>query len=529
MWDKVTIAYRGARYELGRGPAFFGIWALGASRLQPLERWPDTPDGWSAAWARFTEIETPGTIVPADGRKAPAGQGTVPAGQGGYAAGQGMVPAGQGGYATGQGGVPVGPRTAGTRVGGFVAAVLLAVGVLLGVIGLFPGYLAGASLAHQPFELVPHVIYLAGWSASAVLIALGGSRLRLGALLGSGLSLVTFGLFFADAGTAMAGGLHLADAGLVLAIAGWLACAAGSAIAVLLPSAGRPGLPARPGRSPGPLGWSRGVQVGTAVLLVLAGLGAAIAFAPSWDSFTLRTATGLSQSLTAGNAFANPGPVIAGDVAVMVALAAVVIAAAMWRPAWHGAVLVAGATIAMVAQAISALIQVSEAATPEQFGFTPTQAERLGLTISSGLTPAFWIYGAFVLALVVSCAWMLLTPREVAGVPAGLHLVAPPDDDLWRAARPGPDDDIWATAAEPGDGPGSVAQAEPGDDTRPVAQSEPDDRAWRVPPADAFDMAGRQPAGPADDTGSAAAPGTGTPPDDRTAPTAATNPPPATG
>jgi hypothetical protein len=469
--DKVTVAYRGAKYELGRGPTFFGIWAAGASRSQPLEWWPDTPEGWAAAWSRFTEIETPGTIVPVGGRTASAGPGafqasgstftagagTFTAGSGAFAggagtftSGAGAFPAGSGTFQAGQGGIPAGPRAVGTSLGGPIAAGLLAAGVVLGVIGLFPGYLAGASLASQPPQLVPHVIYLAGWTASAVLIALGGTRLRLGALLGAGLSLVTFGLFFADAGTAMAGGLHLADAGLVLGIAGWLACAAGSAIAVLLPTAGGPGA-LRPDGNPRPLGRPRGAQVGTAILLVLAGLGAAIAFAPSWDRFTLRTATGLSQSLTAGNAFANPGPVIAGDVAVMVALAAIVIAAALWRPVRHGAVLLIGVTIPMVAQAISALIQAGEAVTPGQFGFSPTQAQRLGLTISSGLTSWFWIYCACVLVLVISCAWMLFTPRETAGVPAGPYPGTRPGDDPWRSAQPQPEDGLWATAARAGD------------------------------------------------------------------------------
>jgi hypothetical protein len=491
--DKVTIAYRGAKYELGRGPTFFGIWAAGASRSQPLEWWPDTSEGWAAAWSRFTEIETPGTIAPADPRKGSARQGAsaTPGGQGATPGGQGGVPGGQGGVPGGQGGVPLGLRTAGVSAG-FIAAALLAVGVMLGVIGLFPGYLAGVSLAQQPAELVPHVIYLAAWSVSAVLIALGGTRLRLGALLGVGMSAVTFGLFFADAGTAMAGGLHLADAGLVLAIAGWLACAAGSAIAMLLPADGTPG-PFRPGGSPGPLGRPRGPQVGAAVLLVVAGLGAAIAFAPSWDSFTLRTATGLSQSLTEGNAFDNPGPVIAGDVAVMVALAAVVIAAALWRPVRHGAVLLVGATIPMVAQAISALVQASEPTPPAQFGFSSAEAERLGLTISSGLTATFWIYGAFVLALVVSCAWMLFTPREITGVSAAPHPGFSPDDDPWRAAEPEPRDDVSDATAEPGDDAWRVTPAEPGDD-----------EAWPVPPADTFDMAGRASLEPADDPPAAA-------------------------
>ena len=52
-------------------------------------------------------------------------------------------------------------------------------------------------------------------------------RLRLGALLSLGLSVVTFGLFLADAGTAIGGGGNAAGAGLVLALVGWLACAAG--------------------------------------------------------------------------------------------------------------------------------------------------------------------------------------------------------------------------------------------------------------------------------------------------------------
>ena len=503
MRDNVTIAYRGAKYELGRGSTFFGIWAAGAARSQPLQWWPDTPEGWAAAWSRFTEIETPGTIAPTGQRAASAGPGAVPVGQSAFAAGQG--------------GTPAGPRAVGTSVGRLIAAGLLAAGVVLGIIGLFPGYLAGDSLANQPPSLVPHVIYLAGWSASALLIALGGTRLRLGALLGAGLSLVTFGLYFADAGTAMAGGLHLADAGLVLGIAGWLACAAGSAIAVLLPATGRPGQ-LRPGGNPRPLGRPRGAQVAAAILLVLAGLGAAIAFAPSWDSFTLRTATGASQSLTAGNAFANPGPVIAGDVAVMVALGAVVIAAALWRPVRHGAVLLVGATIPMVAQAISALVQAGEATTPQQFGISAAQAQQLGLTISSGLTSTFWIYCAFVLALVVSCAWMLLTPREFTGVPVGPYPGTQPGDDLWRSAQPEPHDGLWATAAGADD------------DATDATPNEPGPAAWQVPPADAFDLAGAPSPAPAgDDPESTTAPGPGTPADDRIEPAAAANLPPTIG
>ncbi len=361
-----------------------------------------------------------------------------------------------------------------------MAALLLGVGVALGIAGLFPDYLGGTSLAAQPDNLVAHVIYLAAWTAGGVLIALGGARVRIGALLATGLSIVTFGLFLADAGTPIAGGAHLAGAGLVLSLLGWLACAAGSALAFLIRPARNPGpvpaigpLPAEqvpagdqfpaagpvpagdqfpvagpvagdPARTRGrllPLGWPRGAALGPAVLLVLAGLGTAAAFVPSWDSFTLRTAAGQTQTFAEGNAFANPGPVIAGNVIVMVALAAVVIAAALWRPARHGAVLLAGGIIAMAAQAISALVQVGEPVSPTQFGFTPAQASQLGLTISTSLTPSFWIYSVLVVVLLVSCVWMLfipLTPHETA-VAASAGLRAGDDADsqvpTWHVAR----------------------------------------------------------------------------------------------
>jgi hypothetical protein len=429
VFDKVTITYRGAKYEIGRGRAFYGIWTVGASRSQPLQWWPETEEGWAAAWTRFTEIEAPGTITPVGRRTPPVASSSAQLGE--SAASRGGSTASPG------------PATAlleDARTGN-VATALLAVGVIIGIAGLFPAYLAGASLAQQPAQLVPHAIYLAVWTASAVLILLGGVRLRLGALLAVGISAVTFGLFFADAGTAIAGGAHYGGWGLWLSLVGWLACAAGSVVAFLIRSAGA-GIrdsQVAPGRRAF-LGRPRGAQVGPVVMLVLAGLGAAAAFAPAWDSYTLRTAAGQSQSLTAGNAFSNPGLVITGDVLVMVALAAVVIVAALWRPIQHGAVLLAGAVIPMAAQAVSALIQAGEPTSPTQFGISSAEATRIGLTINSGVTPAFWIYCAFLVALVVSCAWMLFTPHEVSGaVPAP---GAGPDIYSWNAAVPDAADDL---------------------------------------------------------------------------------------
>lgn len=418
MLDKVTIAYRGGTYEIGRGRDYFGIWTVAGSRSQPLEWWPETQEGWSAAWTRFAVLEAPDGITP-------VGQAATRPGEPASA-----------GWA---------PATAAGRGGAMAAALLLGVGVALGIAGLFPDYLGGSSLAAQPDTLFAHVIYLATWTTAGVLIALGGARLRVGALLATGLSIVTFGLFLADAGTPISGGAYLAGAGLVLSLLGWLACAAGSVLAFLI----------RPARtaSPAPdtadqaatptrlfsLGWPRGATLGPAVLLVLAGLGTAAAFVPSWDSFTLRTAAGQSQTFTAGNAFNDPGPVIAGNVVVMVALAAIVIAAALWRPARHGAVLLAGAIIPMAAQAVSALIGAAQATSPTQFGFTPAQASRLGLTISNGLTSSFWIYSVLVVVLLVSCAWMLFTPPAPAPapVPAGAWVADDADTQVptWHVAR----------------------------------------------------------------------------------------------
>src|SRR6185437_26713 len=207
--------------------------------------------------------------------------------------------------------------------------------------------------------------------------------------------------------------------GLILTLLGWFACAAGTVLAFLVRPAGRAG----PADS---LGRPSGAAAGPAVMLILAGLGVAASFAPAWDSFTLRTAAGQTQSLTVGDAFSgtNPGLVITGDVLVMLAVAATVFVAAFWRPVRHGGVLLAGAAIPMAAQAISALVQAGQPASPAQFGISNAQASALGLTIEAGLTPAFWIYCAFGVVLLVSCAWMLFTPQP-ATAPGPLTAVGP--------------------------------------------------------------------------------------------------------
>jgi hypothetical protein len=400
---EVTISHRGASYEIGRGQDFYGIWPAGASQWQPqpLEWWPVTPQGWQAAWSRFAQIEGSG----AAGSDPASSSATINSGAT-MVTGRRPAPADRASIRT------------------VVPAVLIAIGVTCGIVGLFSGYLGGASLAAEPAEVVPHAIYLAVWSASAVLIVLGGSRVRIGALLGLGTSIITFGLFFADVGAVIAGGTHLAGLGLGLSLLGWLVCSGGSAVAFGL---------RQPGAQERPQGHDRRL---TLVLAGVAAVGAAVAFAPSWDSYTLTTLAGATQYLTAGDAFANPAPVIAGNVAVMVALVAVAFAAAAWRPVREGAAILAGAVIPLVAQAISAIVEIGQPISPLQFGITPAQAAQAGLTISPGLTAAFWIYCAFVVALLLTCARMITTPPPIPLPPApprraelhsaGMDAAAPP-------------------------------------------------------------------------------------------------------
>jgi len=346
-----------------------------------------------------------------------------------------------------------------------LAAGLLAAGVVLGVIGLFPAYNT-ASLASQAASLWPHLFYLAGWAVSAVLIFRGGRLQRTGALLATGASVVTLGLFLADVGFPIADGTSLLGAGLVLGLVGWAACAAGSAVAF--------------GRWPAD--WPRrplGPDAGVVAAIIVAGLGVAVTFAPAWDRITLPTGSGVSLSETLGNAFSNPGAVIAGDVLVMLGLVAVVAVAALWRPARMGWALIAGALIPMTAQIVSAVIQAGQTTTAAELGVSPTQAAQLGISTGqvaqTSLTAAFWLYCMFVVVLLIACAWLAFGRDELVharsyrlGGPAG-HGGGQPgygSQPGYGTSAPG----AWPTASAgypaPGGQPAAPAGSQP-DQSKP--------------------------------------------------------------
>jgi hypothetical protein len=53
----LQYTHSGSDYLLGYGRTFFGIW-LRTDPSRPLERFPRDDAGWSAAWRRFTTIES---------------------------------------------------------------------------------------------------------------------------------------------------------------------------------------------------------------------------------------------------------------------------------------------------------------------------------------------------------------------------------------------------------------------------------------------------------------------------------------
>jgi hypothetical protein len=461
--EKAIISHRGEKYEIGRGKRFYGIWVVGAPYAAPVDRWPETRDGWGQAWMRFTAIEVPGTITTVRPQRTGL-RSLLNQRRSGPAAGQaeaGQAEAGQAGTdqaststdqtgtdqaaADGPASETAASEAAASETTAFATATsviaasarrrggtallvgegLLVLGVVLGLAGLFPAYAGGQSLISQNDQVVPHLAYVIAWAAAAGMIALSVSRpraARLGALFALGLSAVTFGLFLTDLGEVTSHNSSL-GVGLVVSLLGWLACTVGAALALLAscrdadPARAEQGWPARPTRG----------HAGPLALLALAGIGTAAAFAPSWDSYTLtQSSTGTAATYLEGNAFSNPGVMIAGSVAVMVAVVVVAALAALWRPARQGALLLAGAVVPFAAQAISALIQIRQPAYA-MFGITKAQATAEGVAITSGMAPIFWVFCVFVIALLISCAWLVTAPRQPAiPVIGAIHAIPKP-------------------------------------------------------------------------------------------------------
>ena len=362
MQESVVISHRARRFALGRGEDFFGVWQIRSAELVLVERWPRTAAGWYRAWSRFNELEA-GTELPA-----------------------GLVET-EGGL------VETGTTRSRFSPG---ALALLVVGVVLGVVSLFPSYLDGVALVGTPDQLVEHVLFLAGWSVVVVMALLGGGLSRVAAAFGLGLSAMAFGFYLSDLGEVISSGGHIAGAGLVLGLLGWLLCTEGCVVGAIVLL--------RRDRSLGRPAWRRPFLVGVAAVL---SIGLAVSFAPAWDSYHLfAAATGQTTSLTAGNAFANPAPVIAANLVIMILMVVLTILAVLWEPMLVGAALLAGTLVALGSQIVSAIVQLGTPPGPSTFGISSSQAAQAHLQISAGLTPIFYVYCVFGVALLVLCIEM---------------------------------------------------------------------------------------------------------------------------
>ena len=324
-----------------------------------------------------------------------------------------------------------------------VATLALGAAVGLGVASMLPDYLSGSSIASSPDLVVAHAIPLGGWLLAAALVATSrlGAR-RIGSLLGLGIGVVELGLLLSDAGTVFAGGAHVGGAGLVLASLEWLLATGASALVASSSGAlsgfrdGRRDEDRRSTRhEPAPAG-RLGHKKATTAAGILAALATAGLYAPPWDRLVVElVAVGRTTVVTAGNAFANPAPVIAGNVVVMVSLVALPLVALSARSRRLGGAMLAGGVVAATSQVASALVQWREPVPPGEFGLSTPAAVAAGFHVSSGFTPVFYLFSAAVAVLAVVAA-LDLVDRSGQRIPPPLAAV--PDVAPRRAFSPTP-------------------------------------------------------------------------------------------
>jgi len=238
-----------------------------------------------------------------------------------------------------------------------------------------------------------------GWALAAVLV-LTRASVSGGTALAAGVGALELGYLISDTASsvqvynASTPGVWLALAGLGVGIAGVLL---GCSTVVI----GGPRLRVPSERQP------------RAVLTTAAAFLAAAAFLPSWDRFSaVSTVTAHSASFTAGNAFSQPGAVMAGDLVVALAIVVLPVAGVLWEPARVGAWATAGVLLALASQLVSALVQVSQGISPalssslmHSFGVTSAEAQSLGVHFSVSLTNWWTVDVAATVVLAALVIW----------------------------------------------------------------------------------------------------------------------------
>lgn len=340
------------RYELSKGDDFYGVVDTAADGRPVIARFPLSAAGWFSArgLCEQMKLNSAGSTSAAIGDELPSAPLAVP-------------------------------------------ALLIAAGVLLGFVGLFPNYSSLSSLASHSDQLVAHLFSLVGWAVVAALIAWRRPMARAASAFGIGLSAMSIGFLLTDVTTIASSRGETAGAGIYLALIGWALCAIGSVAAALA-------------------SW-RSLDTGLvsptrrryAVLAGLVVIFSIITFALPWDRYRLNVgATGQVQTVTAGNAFANPGSVIVCELIVMAAMAVLLFGSTLLRSIRVGAALFAGALLPLVAQIVSAVLQPAPPLTA--FGVTPQIAAQEQMRLDAGYTSWFYLFCMSIALLIVVDAWM---------------------------------------------------------------------------------------------------------------------------
>jgi hypothetical protein len=138
-----------------------------------------------------------------------------------------------------------------------------------------------------------------------------------------------------------------------------------------------------------------------------------LAYLPSWDRWSaLAPSMHLSGSVTEGNAFSQPGVVMAAVLLTAAGFAVVTVLGSFWAPTTVGVWATVGAVIGMSSQLISAVFQLSEPIPPQAFGITTAQAKSIGLHTSASLTGWWAADVAATSALVLLTVWAAVSARN---------------------------------------------------------------------------------------------------------------------
>ncbi len=299
---------------------------------------------------------------------------------------------------------------------GLAGGALIGAGLVLELVYTFLIYPQLVTGAEQLAVLLETVLSAAVQVVSAGLVVAGSwptaapewpdsrSRRKVGGgLLGASLCAP---LFVASL-TALAyviAGLNPQGPYFLLGLTWWLPVAVGSGLSFVrkggLASAGRPGRPRRADALP-------------LALLAVTVAGALVTWLPAWVQYTFTGSTGPhSEDLTTFYTapwveFGGPWVEIAGSVAQLIVIVVIAAAAALWRPARFGAVLLSGAVFFLVSSAIVGIGDVIKAPPRALFGIPA--GERM--TVSVAGTPWLWAFCGFTAALVVVYGWLFTRSR----------------------------------------------------------------------------------------------------------------------